>query len=37
MILDKNPSRGVCFVGLVQRFVVFGSNNNGFTLIFIKT
>jgi hypothetical protein len=36
MILDKNLPRGVCFVGLVQRFVVFSSNNKGFTLIFMK-
>jgi hypothetical protein len=36
MILDKNlPQRG-CFVGLVQRFVVFSSNNIVFTLIFMK-
>jgi len=37
MILDINmPQRG-CFVGLMQRFVVFCLNICGFTLIFIKT
>ena len=37
MILDINlPQRG-CFVGLLQRFVVFNLNLLGFTLIFIES
>jgi hypothetical protein len=36
MILDINlPQRG-CFVGLLQRFVVFSLNLLGFTLVFTK-
>lgn len=37
MILDKNLPREGRFVGLVQRFVVFGLNNKGFTLVLMKT
>jgi len=36
MILDINLPHKGCFVGLVQRFVVFASNYIGFTLYFEK-
>jgi len=36
MILDINLPQGGCFVGLVQRFVVFSLKMQGFTLVVIK-
>jgi hypothetical protein len=36
MILGINLPQGVCFVGLVQRFVVFSLKIYGFTLIFLE-
>jgi hypothetical protein len=34
MILGINLPQGVCFVGLVQRFVVFSLNYTGLPLFF---